>query len=174
MLRGNMSSTLSNHYNAFTHGLQLRYNADGFRTIYLEPRYLYNLTAKSSQYTLVAGMELGATEYGFRGRKHQPEEFTPTVSVALQGGVGYVYNGKEYASAPLSDFTGGVAVEYKFSPYSGVRLTGTYTNFHQRGLYAYHHGDGITTENLFDYSADYMAIAITLSGRSMAVRELHL
>ena len=160
MLRGNMTSTLVDRYNAFTHGLQLRYNADGFRTIYLEPRYLYNLTAKSSQYTLVAGMELGATEYGFRGRTRQPGEFIPSVSVALQGGVGYIHNGKEYTSAPLSDFTGGIAAEYNFSPYSGVRLTGTYTNYRQRGLYAYHHGGKLITENLFDYSTDYIGLGL--------------
>lgn len=160
MLRGNMSETLLDRYNAFTHGLQFRYNADDFRTIYLEPRYVYNLEAKSSQYSLVAGMELGATEHGFRGRKCQPGEFSPTFSFALLGGVGYAYNGKEYSSAPLSDIMGGIAAEYKFSPYSGVRLTGTYANYRQRGLYSYSHGEGRTTENLFNYSADYMGLGV--------------
>ena len=160
MLRANMSETLQDRYKACTHGLQFRYNASEFRTIYLEPRYVYNLDAKSSQYSLVAGMELGATEYGFRGRKRQPGEFSPTFSFALLGGVGYAYNGKEYSSAPLSNITGGIAAEYKFSPYSGVRLTGTYASYRQRGLYSYSHVGGGTTENLFNYSADYMGLDV--------------
>ena len=160
MLRGNMTETLLGRYNAVSAGLQLRYNNDDYRALYLEPRYTYNLTGKSSQYSVVAGMELGATSYAFRPRKRQPDEFESMVSLALLGGVGYAYNGKEYTDAPLSAYSGGIAGEYKFSPYSGARLTLGYTNCNVRALYSYHHKDFGTSEHLYNYSAGYMNVGV--------------
>ena len=152
MLRGNRTDILDNYYNAVSGGLQLRYNADNYRALYLEPRYTYNLSTASSYYSLVAGMELGATEYAFHSNKYQPGAFKPAFSFALLGGLGYIYNGKEYVDAPISDFTGGIAAEYKFSPYSAVRLTGSYANYHQRELYS----GNEEAAGLHNYSVDYM------------------
>lgn len=160
LFRANYTETLRNGYNAFSGGLQVRYNADGFRSVYLEPRYTYNMTTAGSQYSLVAGMELGATDKAFHVRKHQWGEFTPSASFALLGGVGYIYNGQEYAAAPLSDVVGGITAEYKFTPYSGVRLTGTYANYHQRGMYAYNSGDKVERENLYNYTVDYLNFGV--------------
>ena len=152
MLRGNRTDILDNYYNALSGGLQLRYNYDGYRAFYLEPRYTYNLSTESSYYSLVAGMELGATEYAFHSNKYQPGEFRPAFSFAVLGGLGYIYNGKEYVDAPISDYTGGIAAEYKFSPYSAVRFTGSYANYHQRELYSGNDG----AASLHNYSVDYM------------------
>ena len=126
-----------NNYMAFSAGAQLRYNYDGYHALYLEPRYtMYRagtpdasiLANSGSYYSLVAGMELGATEYAFRFGKSQPGEFSPTYSFALLGGLGYVYGA--YTKTSVFDLTGGLAAEYKYSPYSGVRLTANYSNYH--------------------------------------------
>ena len=162
MLRGNMSETLLDRYHAFSSGIQFRYNYDGYRALYLEPRYTYNFASANSQYSLVAGLELGRTEYAFRSGKSQPDVFSPSFSFSVLGGIGYVYNGKEYATAnPISDYTGGVAAEYKFSPYSSVRMTGTYSNYRMRDLYNAPYSEGNTIENsLRNYNVDYMNLGI--------------
>ncbi len=160
MLRGNMTETLINKYNAFSAGLQLRYNYDSYRSLYIEPRYTYNLTDYSSYYSIVAGMELGTTEYAFHASKRQPGEFSPAFSFSLLGGLGYIYDGKQYTDAPISNYSGGVAAEYKFSPYSGVRLTATYANYHQRGLYRDLSSDNAATDKLYNYAVDYMNLGL--------------
>lgn len=160
MLKGNLTDILLEKYNALSSGFQLRYNYDSYRALYLEPRYTYNLTDNSSLYSVVAGMELGTTKSGFRSKKNQPDEFEPALSLAMLGGVGYAYNGKEYTDAPLSDYTGGIAAEYKFSPYSGVRLTLGYASHRLRGLYYYNHEDHGTTSHLLNYSVDYMNVGV--------------
>ena len=162
MLRGNMTETLIDRYNAFSSGFQLRYNRNAYHTFYLEPRYTYNLTAKNNyQYSLVAGMEMGANEYAFKASKRQPDVFSPEFSFAVLGGLGYIYNGKEYVDAPISDFAGGIAAEYKFTPYSGVRLTATYANYRQRELYDSPSGDnGVVTSGLRNYNVDYMNLGL--------------
>ena len=160
MLRGDWTRTLSDKYNAFSSGIQLRYNYDSYHALYLEPRYTYNFTAKNSQYSLVAGMELGATEYAFHSNGHQPDEFSPAFSFAMLGGLGYIYNGKEYTDAPVSDYTGGIAAEYKFSPYSGIRMTATYANYHQRGVYSRRNDNSIVENSLLNYGVDYMNFGV--------------
>ena len=160
MLRGNMSDILTEKYNALSTGFQLRYNYDTYRTLYVEPRYTYNLATKNGQYSVVAGMELGTTESGFRSKRNQPGEFAPSLSFAMLGGAGYVYNGKEYTSAPVSDYTGGITAEYRYGPYSGIRLTLGYTSYRLRGLYYYHQKDFGTTSLLHNYNVDYMNIGV--------------
>ena len=137
MSRGYSYGQHGNNYMAFSAGAQLRYNYDGYHALYLEPRYtMYSvngpvqkvLASSGSYYSLVAGMELGATEYAFRSGKYQPGEFSPTYSFALLGGLGYVYGA--YTKTSVFDLTGGLAAEYKYSPYSGVRLTANYSNYH--------------------------------------------
>ena len=160
MVRGNLTESLSDKYNALSCGFQLRYNYDSYRALYLEPRYTYNLTSKAGLYSVVAGMELGATEQAFRLKAHQSGEFKPALSFALTGGVGYVYNGMEYSDAPLSNYSVGLAAEYKYSPYSGVRLTAGYTGYFLRDLYHYNPNGYGTAQVLSNYSVDYMNIGV--------------
>lgn len=158
MLKSNTTGATANFYNAISGGLQLRYNRDTYRSLYIEPRYTYNLTAKSNLFSIVGGMELGADSYAFRSKKAQPDEFEPILSFSLLGGVGYVYNGKEYTNAPLSSYSGGIAAEYKYSPYSGVRLTAGYTDHNFRRLYRYYYEDYGTAEFLYNYRLGYLNI----------------
>ena len=139
MFRGFSQGRWGSHYHALSAGVQLRYNYDGYHTLYLEPRYTsYRALGngvpqgeeayKNGGYlSLVAGMELGATDYAFHSNKQQPGEFTPTYSFALLGGPGYVYGA--YTRNPVSEASVGLATEYKYSPYSGVRLTANYSNY---------------------------------------------
>ena len=160
MVRGNLTESLSDKYNALSSGFQLRYSYDAYRALYLEPRYTYNLTSKGSQYSVVAGMELGLTEQAFRSKARQLGGFEPTLSFALTGGIGYVFNGMEYSDAPLSNYSAGLAAEYRYSPYSGVRLTAGYTGYFLRDLYHYSHNDYGMVQNLSNYSVDYMNIGV--------------
>lgn len=166
MSRGYSLGQYGNLYSAFSAGVQLRYNYDGYRALYLEPRYTsyrvlgdvpYDekgkpLLSKNGGYlSLVAGMELGATDYAFRSGKSQPGEFKPSYSFALLGGAGYVYGA--YSNTSVKDITGGLAAEYKYSPYSGVRLTANYSNY--RGI-----SDG--ARDYINLGVDYMFDITTL------------
>lgn len=158
--RGNLTETLVDKYHALSAGFQLRYNQDSFRAIFLEPRYTYNLKNQNGWYSLVAGLEFGATEHAFHRGKNQPGGFEPTFSLAMLGGLGYLYDGMEYTEAPISDYTAGIAAEYKFTPYSGVRLTTNYTNYRQRELYTYRHDEHYVTENLYNYGVGYVNVGV--------------
>ena len=160
MVRNNMLWSTIDTYNAISGGMQLRYNQDTYRSLYLEPRYSYNLTAKSGQISLVGVMELGANSYAFHSKKSQPEVFEPILSLSLLGGIGYIYNGKEYTDAPISNYNGGVSAEYKYSPYSGVRFTAGYTNYNLRRLYRFHYEDYGMAEYLYNYELGYLNVGV--------------
>ena len=66
----------------------------------------------------------------------------------------------EYSDAPLSNYSAGLAAEYRYSPYSGVRLTAGYTGYFLRDLYHYSHNDYGMVQNLSNYSVDYMNIGV--------------
>lgn len=147
-------ATLEGH-NAVSAGLQLRYNYDDFHALYLEPRYSYNLSTEYSLLSLTAGMELGVNDYAFLSKSRQPGMFTPSWSLSLLGGVGYSYARSAYEGAPLSIWNRGIAAEYRFSPYSGVRFTADNSNHARRELYSSKDEQGNTIDWVNDYRLGY-------------------
>lgn len=158
MFRDHVTGAMVDNYNAISGGIQLRYNRDTYRSLYIEPRYSYDLKHKSGNLSMVGGIDLGADSNAFQSKKAQIGVFEPTFSLSLLGGAGYIYNRREYSDAPISDYSVGIASEYKYSPYSGTRLTIGYTGYHLRGLYNYHYKNYGLAEYLFNYRLSYLNV----------------
>lgn len=110
-------------YNSLSLGAQLRYHTDGHHAIYIEPRY----TLDDHLLSMTAGLEFAMTEHRFRSRKYQPDAFIPHYSIGFSGGVNHLLLPCVYAGSRQLDFDLGFSGEYRFTPYSGARLTLDYS-----------------------------------------------
>lgn len=142
---------LRTNYNGFSGGLLLRYFSDEHTSLYIEPRitaanytipYASPYEDKAEHYrdylfSVTAGMEFTANEYSFSNRSAQPSEFTPHTTVSLQGGLNHLFTTREHAGDSYLDYSGALAVERSFSPYSGVRLMVDYSQISFRDIYRY-------------------------------------
>ena len=142
---------LRTNYNGFSGGLQFRYIYDKHTSLYIEPRitsanYVIPYAPPYQNYakhyrdylcSVTAGMEFTANEYRFLNRKAQPSEFTPYMTLSLQGGPNYLFTTKEHVGDFYIDLSGGLASEVQLSPYSGVRVMVDYSQVSHRNVYNY-------------------------------------
>ncbi len=133
-------------YNALGAGMQFRYNTDENHSLYVEPRYTFG----EDLFSLTAGMEYAMNERRFRSKIHHLGEFSPTFSLSFLGGLDYLVNPATFAGSTNFDMSTGIAGEYRFSPYSGVRMLLNHNTMsgtkYQKGALA-------------DYSATYLNVA---------------
>ena len=139
-------------YSGLSAGMQLLYNLSSSHALYVEPRYVYSMSSGLNEYlwTLTAGMNFAASEYGFRSKARQPERFVPTLSLALSGGMDVALRPSSYAGAFVADLATGLTGEFRFGPYSGLRMAlnhNTYSNrFSNKG-------------KEIDYQAGYLSLS---------------
>lgn len=147
----NTDNLLRTGYDGFSGGLQLRYIYDKHTSLYIEPRItaanyvipyvkpFHNYARRYRDYlfSLTAGMEFVTNEHSFKKRKEQPSVFAPHMLVSLLGGPNYLFTTRDHVGDSYLDFGGGVAVEMKMSPYSGVRLMADYSQISLRDIYSY-------------------------------------
>lgn len=155
-----IKTTLRTNYKGFSGGLQFRYIYDKYTSLYIEPRITFaNYTIpyappyqsfakhyRDHLFSVTAGMEFVANEYRFLNRNTQPSEFSPHIALSLQGGPNFLFITKEHMGDFYLDYSGALAGEAHFSPYSGIRLMTDYSQISFRDIYNY---TQVGSENYF-------------------------